>query len=949
MIAVAAIRLQNEPFMSMTPTRLATVATIVIADGTGGLGDTLAAVGRQVYEPTTTVVVHPGAQPAPGDGGQVRAPTFGEAMALVPADTAYVWLLREGALPVPDTLEALVRDAERADAGMIGSKVVGENDALISVGLVTDVFDVPYTGLDSAERDQGQYDVVRDVAAVAGVSTLIRRDLLVGLGGLDPEMAPLAGAIDLAQRARLKGARVMVSPASEVRFVGAEPGPVRWREEASRIRSVTKAYGPLTLLWVLPVDFVTGLFETLVSIFFGRWYGFDWVRSWAWNVAKAPSTFGARREARRNRVVSDTELFRFQRRGSVKAANLAKRSAEGLRRRLPGEDTVSVESIGNDVRQPAFVIGVLAVVFVLLSARELWSKGLPAVGYTLPFPSSGWDALQAYAGGWNPAGLGSPELVRPLVAIAGVAKIVTLHAQSLPEWALGAGAMVLGIWGVTRLLRTWSIGAAPALIAGIVYVAGPTAQGIGGNTDLGALLGLGLLPWAFRFCLAPLRDGIRHGIGRIAGTIAVFGFLGALSPLLLLIPLPSLALYALVRFRDPLAWRAVVLSLAGTAGGGLLLSPWIWQTSIERIARAGYAFWNVSSIVAVAAAVVAVAAVGAAERRLGLVAGWGAAMAGFGVLLSRSGSFGWGREVESAGLALAGLGTAITIGVVASTLSSEGLARWRRFVAGIGAVGIVVLVVASSVILLGGRIGLPGDRFTDMLAFTEANEGQAERSRVLLVGPAELMPGDSRSVEGGAYRVVSAPVPDLGEPRLEPRGELDIFLEERLASIIAGDTRRAGGELAPFGIRWIVVIGDSEGADADPASLAWRNVFAGQLDLLPLSAGVANAVFVSDVEPVGRALTLDASWARSGWAYVGEPEPGSSVFVAENPDPRFGPEPWRSVGFANEVSAVGGEVTFAADGAQRAQAIAAGLAIVVLVGLAVWGRRSGGGGEEVTP
>jgi hypothetical protein len=296
-----------------------------------------------------------------------------------------------------------------------------------------------------------------------------------------------------------------------------------------------------------------------------------------------------------------------------------------------------------------------------------------------------------------------------------------------------------------------------------------------------------------------------------------------------------------------------------------------------------------------------------------------------------------------------GLGSAISVGVVASTVSSDGLARWRRFVAGVGSVGIVVLLVASSVILLGGRIGLPGDRFKEILAFTEANEGQAERSRVLLVGPAELMPGDSRTVEGGAYRVVSAPVPDLGEARLEARGELDDFLEERLASIIAGDTRRAGGELAPFGIRWIVVVGDSDGADADPAAVAWRNVFAGQLDLLPLSAGVANAVFVTDVEPVGRALTLDASWPRAGWTYEGEAAPGSSVFVAENPDPRFGPSPWRSTGFANEVSAAEGRVTFAADGGQRAQAAAAAFAVIVLVALAIWGRRSGNGGEGVGP
>jgi hypothetical protein len=136
-----------------------------------------------------------------------------------------------------------------------------------------------------------------------------------------------------------------------------------------------------------------------------------------------------------------------------------------------------------------------------------------------------------------------------------------------------------------------------------------------------------------------------------------------------------------------------------------------------------------------------------------------------------------------------------------------------------------------------------------------------------------------------------------------------------------------------------VVLGDSEGVDADPESRAWRQVFAGQLDLLPLSAGVANAVFVSDVEPVGRALTATESWPRVGWTYEGDPADGRSVFVAENANPGFGPAPWQSTGFANEVSAASGVVTYDAAGSKRAQAIAAALAVIGLIGVAWYGRR----------
>lgn len=933
MIAVSLIRLQNAPHMSLIPTRRATVATIVIAAGDADVSDTVSAIGRQVYESATPVVVGHDANASPAFA------SVNDAVAAFEPSADYIWIVRGGALPHPDTLTSLVADAERTGAGIIGSKVVTDDDALISVGLVTDVFGVPYTGLDLAERDQGQYDVVRDVAAVAGVSMLVRRDLLHGLGGVDPELAPLAASVDLAHRARLKGARVMISPASEITFNGDVAGPVRWREEASRIQSNLKIYGLLTLLWVLPLNFIVDMIEVVVSIFFGRWFGWDFVKARAWNVAQLPKTAEARRRARHQRVVGDSELFRFQRRGSVKLTGLATGIMAAVRKRLPGDDTLSVESIGRDMRQPSFVVGLLAVVFVGLASRNIWADGLPAVGYSLPFPTDGWQALTSYAGGWNPAGLGSDVILRPLVAVTGFLQMVTFDSGRFAEYAMTAGAMLLGIWGTVRLLRTWSIGAAAGTIAGVIYIAGPTAQGIAGNTYVGTLFALGVLPWALRMCLAPIGRGVRPMIGRLCSVGLTFGILGALAPLLLLAPAAAILVYAIFRFNEERAWRAVILALAGTAIGGLLLSPWIWDHSLDAIARAGYAYWGVSPVLAVAGAVLGGAAVLAAERPLGIVAGWGAALAGLGFFVSRAGSFGLGTEAEVAGLAIAGLGLAVTVGVVSETLTSDAPARWRRAVAGVGAVAIVFFVVSASVILLGGRAGLPGDQIGETLAFTMANEGEAERSRVLLVGPADLMPGDSRSISGGAYRVVSAPVPDLGEARLAGRRALDEDLFQALDEIITGETRRAGDELAPFGVRWIVVLGDSDGADADESSVAWRDVFAGQLDLLPLSAGVESAVFVSDVEPVGRALTLDASWPRIGWRYQGDPQPGASVFVADNPNPRFGPGPWRETASANEVSANAGVVTYDNDGTARGQALGVLAGIVVLAGGAWWGRR----------
>ncbi len=926
----------------MTQTRQASVAAVVVADGSGGLDATFAALSQQVYELADTVVVG-GASAIAEDssyGSVAVYPALRDAVESLGTTVEFLWVIAESAVPAPDALQAAVRDADRTDAGIVGSKIVGIDDTLISIGLVTDAFGVPYSGLDRSELDQGQYDVVRDVAAVTGKAMLMRRDLLAGLGGVDTTMAPLAAAIDVAQRARLKGARIVVSPASEVRYDVSLDSGVRWREEASRIRGLTKVYSLLTLLWVLPLDAVFGIIEAIVSVFLGRWYGFDLVKAWGWNFAHIPSTIASRRGVRTGRVVGDEELFRYQRRGSVKMARLSSSIMRALQSRLPGDDRFSVETIGDEIRQPAFVVGALAVLFVLLSSRNLWSDGFPAVGYTLPFPAVGSDALTAYAGGWNPAGLGSAVPLRPLVAIAGFMKAVTFDATSLSEYVVGAGALLAGIWGMTRLLRTWSISAAPGVIAGVVYVAGPAAQGIAGNTDLGTLLGLGVLPWALRLAVKPVADSAWAFLARVAAVILTFGLMGGFSPLLLAVPIPMIGVYALVRFSDADAWRAFILTLVGTAGGATLLSPWIWSASLLGIARQGYAYWHIPLVVGVAAAVVFVAGVIAAKRTLGLVAAWAALAAGIGLLMSRSGDFGYGVEFESVGLAVVSLATAIAVGVVAHSVSSRDGAGWRRFVLGAGAVGVLILVVASLTIVLGGRIGLPGDRFVSAFEFTRATEGYAETSRILVVGSPELLPGDSRSIDGGSYRVVAAPVPDIGEAWLADRLEFDEVLQDKLDKVIAGETKRVGGELALFGIRWIVIMGDTDSPDADPAAAAWRDVFAGQLDLLPLTAAIDNTVFITDIHPVSRALTTSGNtWPRDGWNYEGNPELGRRVFIAENPDDGWGPGPRVTTEAMNEISAETGTATYASDPNRRTQAVAVLVAVVILIGLAVWGRR----------
>ena len=385
------------------------VVAAIVAGDPKAIPETLTAIEHQVYGPRRIVVVGGDAalRSLADESGVDWSASLGALLDAAGPEVTHVWLLRPGAEPRPDALRALVADSERAGSALAGSKVLdgGAPERLVSIGLATDVFGVPYRGLDEGELDAGQYDVVRDVAAVDGVSLLVRLDLVRGLGGFDPLLVDTAAAIDLSQRARLRAARVVVVPSSEVEYPAVPDAAPAWRDEAGHIRSMIKAYSLLTLVWALPLAFVIGLVEAIVAPLVGRWTLFIWVRTWLWNLLHLFSTLQGRRAARRGDVVGDAELYRYQVRGSVKLRELIEVAGERVTRRLGPEERSNLADVTRELRRPAFLSALVAVFFVVVATRAVWSDGFPAFGYSLPLPSSGVDALRAYAGGWNPGRL----------------------------------------------------------------------------------------------------------------------------------------------------------------------------------------------------------------------------------------------------------------------------------------------------------------------------------------------------------------------------------------------------------------------------------------------------------------------------------------------------------------------------------------------------------------
>ena len=909
-----------------------TVVAVVIADDAALLEGCLKAIGGQVYGPSKVFVVG-GDEAVRRVAGEMDAswrPNLRGIYDSMGSGIDYVWALRQRARPDPAALRALVEDGSRVDASVAGSKVVdaANPELLVSVGYATDVFDAPYSGLQAGELDQAQFDVIRDVASVSDASMLIRRDLFRGLGGVDPMMPPSSAAVDFCQRARLRGARVVVVPSSVVRYEGRDPASP-WRDRAGETRAMIKAYGPLTLAWAIPVAFLVGVAESVFGPFVGRFPLPGLIAAGLWNIAHLPSAIRARWQARHGREVGDEELFRYQVNGSARLRALYEDLLERIRVRFP-EGVLSgfseaVEAGQQRVRNPAFFVGFIGIAFALIATRQIWGQHLPVVGFSLPPAASPTAALGAYAGGWNPGGLGSPEVLPPSVAATALVQILAFAKAGAAVALIMVISFVAGVFGMARLLRSWGIGSVAGYLAGIVLMGGPALGAAAAGTHWGVIPTVAALPWAVGATARPWSGNRRSRLSRAAGAIIAVGIAAAYFPLAGVIPLVAALCWAAVGVGDRarMVGRALVASVLAVP----LLMPWVLYADLPGILTAGEkAFWSPAWILVVAFGAAVAAVLVSGEAILSAIGGWGAMLAVLGGLAARLGTVGAGSQVEAAGELLAALGVAAVVGAAfeASSTRRRQLAVKPHRLAIVGAAAGSLLVLST--LLLGGpgRAGLPADAMTGTLDFAVPGDGAP--TRVLLFGSG--VPGERRDLVGLSYRVIIPPYPttldaNLNEPRLG-----DDALAAFLQDLLDGRVRRAGDTLASFGIGWVVF--------TEPSPL--EALFDAQLDLVPLSS-LDVPVYRNEV---ATAVALDfdgTAWVPSGTGYRSpDGRQSNSVLVAANADYRWGPGTWEQDDWRNEVTASGNRVRFKPFLPRRVMAFAAGGWLVALGGAWALGR-----------
>lgn len=780
------------PFSARSQASPAVAVAILADDGIDPQG-TLQALRSQVYAPTQTLVVG-----GPKREGGVR--NSSEVIGALAPGVSFVWWVHGDTRPRPDALGGLVREIERTEAAVAGSKILvdGGSDRLESVGGATDVYGDIYTGLDPDELDLEQYDVVREVSYVSAVSLLVRRDLLRGLGGFDPSLAPQAASIDFCQRVRLAGGRVVVVPSSEVFHqspcAAEAPG---WKEQGGRNKAMLVAYSLLTLAWVVPMGALVGLLDGLSQLVLGR------VRpllatlvSWLWTLAQVPSVIVARARLRRIRVVGDEELFRFQVSGSSRLRRTFSEIGDRFNAAIDEDEAGSLAERARIVwRRPSAGLSTISALAVLVATRSIWFSGPPQVGFALPAGLSGFGA--AYGGGPNPAGFGSDLVVPPVVGLGSIAFLLLGRRPNLGSALLLLVAIALALLGMARLARRMGAGSLGAFVAGWVYVAGATTAAVAATANWPALLAIGPLPWAIEAVVAPSVQG-RRRVGRLASAGLAAGFVAIAFPPLLLVVAVSGLLWAVVARR----FGAAALGLAATALGALLILPYVLGADLNDVLFAGSPpdIANEWLWLAAFGLGLAVAALFSSRTRLASI-WWAGLMGSAGYLVSQIPTLAPGVAV------LAMVGSSVGAAVLAASLVEVETPRLKL----VGGLAAALLLLPAALTIAQGRFGLPVDRWTDRLDFVATLSAGDDPGRALLIGPPGSLPGRARTMFGFDYRTIDGGQPTLTQAYLSRPGERDEELVRVINEhLLAGVDLRPGVALAGLGIEWLVLVPDSE-------------------------------------------------------------------------------------------------------------------------------------------
>lgn len=751
-------------------------------------------------------------------------------------------------VPEPDSVSALVEVSERFDAGVVGPKLVDWDDPerLLQVGMASDRVGTMLPFVERGERDQAQHDGDRQVFVVPGAFTLVRADLFERIGGFDEAISFLGDDLSLCWRARLAGARVVVTSATRVRHAeGLGHRPVargRRRQklvDRHRLRTLlmcTRLHG---LPVAVPRALLVTLFQVAGALLVGRGgRALDAAAAWPWNLRRLRSLLVARRHVGRVRTVGDRAVHKAQVRGLV-GPRLQLRRLGGEARAAQAED--DDESAWTAPTAAAWAA--IAVVF-LFGSRHLLTRYVPAVGELVNFGDDPGEMVAEWASGWRHIGLGQAVAAPTILGLFG--GLSALVGADLLRTLLTVGLIPVGVAGAHRLLRPVGLRRVQ-VVAALAYAAAPVPYNALAEGRWSALAAYGGAPWllarlaaaqrvapfaASTAVYAPRHHGLAMHVAAVGLVTGLVGLLVPAAPLVTLLVGAGL-LVGSVLAAELRGLRRLVVATVGGALVGLLLQLPVTLDLVARPARIGawlgaerttdlsvvdlLRFDTGSFAVGPLGVGLAVAAlfplVAGRDWRLGWAArAWGVALACWGLVLVQQ--QGWldvplPQPDVLLAPAAAGLAMAVGLGVAAFGADVRGRSYrfgFRRFAAAVGLVAFVSTLAPALVASVDGWWGMPRGDFAGLLRSVERDTQEAP-SRILWVGDPDVMPGGAgtpwrdgltyaASLEGG--RTVRDLWPGEGDGATPRLGQaLDLAVE--------GRTARLGRLLSPMAVQFIVV------------------------------------------------------------------------------------------------------------------------------------------------
>ena len=523
-------------------------ALLVVHDGATWLPEVVASITSQTHPADRIVAIDTGsvdASPKLLKGARIPTITlerdagFGEAIArgveqlpaMIDGVHEWLWILHDDCLLHPGALEALLASiADRPNVVMAGPKLLGWHDKshLLEAGISIGSNGARWTGLETAEYDQGQRDGITEVLSVSTAGALIRRDVFEELGGFDQNLELFRDDVDFGWRVRVAGHSVIAvtdaigyhaqAAATERRTIDVKGALLHRpllldRQNAAYVLLANSSFW--TLPW-LSLQLLFGALIRAIGYLFAKLPGYasDELLAVATLLIHPAELIAARKLRKQHRLVSSRVVQEFI---PPRATQLRSAIARNLNRfrdfALPDrnsdlEPAVSDLTINEDedLLTPAttqswkslFTRPLVAATTFIAVLTLIWTRhrlGPISGGALAQSPHHYKELVKLYLSSWHEIGMGSGLSTPPWILLLLLASVVTLGNIALFITFFFLTAPFILLFTSNKYLSRYTSNKWLASGAATLYALSPVSLAAINSGRLGVVIFLALIPF----------------------------------------------------------------------------------------------------------------------------------------------------------------------------------------------------------------------------------------------------------------------------------------------------------------------------------------------------------------------------------------------------------------------------------------------------------------------